>query len=170
MYDDELIIKFMPKLQKMAAQYANDQCDEDELVSEGQLMLLEYLSNRQDIPNNILYNKAYNSVSKRLKTFATSKLNNAIDTVSLNDCIIMVSQHYACDPEKLLQLLENILTEREFTIITNYYGIISDEKTCEELTKMFDLSISRISAIKRHAERKLKHYFHNRQVNLYDLI
>ncbi|MBQ8218246.1 MAG: hypothetical protein IJZ79_02980 [Bacilli bacterium] len=168
MYDENIIINLMPKLKKLAAKYANEQHDEDELLSEGQLYLLEYLANKQNAENREqLSHKAYVSVNNRLKTFTSKPIE---DTVALNDCVIVISHYMSCDSEKLIALIKDILSDKEFNIIMDYYGMYSNGKTCEEIAKEFGLSGSRISEIRRHAEYKIRHNFRNKHISLEDLL
>lgn len=166
MYDEQLIKNFMPKLQHLASKYANDTYDEDELLSEGQIYLLEYLANKQNCTDKDLCNKAYASVNNRLKTFTTK---NIPDKIALNECEISISLSPICDSDKLIQLLENILTDKEFIIITEYYGILSNQKTCNEIAKYFGVSGSRISEIRRRAEYKIRREFYCKNISLDDL-
>jgi RNA polymerase primary sigma factor len=58
--------------------------------------------------------------------------------------------------ENVLNLMKRILNEREFKIITEYYGILGEKKTFEDLAKELNLSKERVRQIKEKAIRRLR--------------
>jgi len=52
--------------------------------------------------------------------------------------------------------MKRVLSEREFKIITEYYGILGEKKTFEDLGKELNLSKERIRQIKEKAIRRLR--------------
>lgn len=155
MYDEAFITQFMPKLKYLAEKYTNENYDENDLLSEGQIYLLEYLSSKQQNLNKHNLSKlVYDSVDRRLKTFVNRKVDD--NTEPLTENIVEITLNRVLKVEELIQLLKDTLTDREYTIITLYYGIVSDEKTIKDIAKMYKVTQERIKQIKVRAEKKIK--------------
>lgn len=58
--------------------------------------------------------------------------------------------------ENVINLMKRVLSEREFKIITEYYGILGEKKTFEDLGRELNLSKERIRQIKEKAIRRLR--------------
>ncbi len=58
--------------------------------------------------------------------------------------------------ENVINLMKRILSEMEFKIVTEYYGILGEKKTLESLANELNLSKERVRQIKEKAIRRLR--------------
>jgi len=58
--------------------------------------------------------------------------------------------------EKLLYIMKRVLKEDEFKVVKEYYGILTEKKTFEEIGKELGISKERVRQIKEKAIRRLK--------------
>lgn len=70
--------------------------------------------------------------------------------------------------ERLKRIIRKILSEREYKIICQYYGIDCEKKTLEDIAKELKISKERARQIKEKAEKKIKFYGDELRRLIYD--
>lgn len=170
MYDQALINRFIPKIRYLAKRYVNDYYDEDELFSEGMLKLLEYMSNRPDVTYDSKFvHNAYAAVKQKLDLIS-SKLPCEYNIVEIDTLYNTPEHKHAYNSVQLVKFLKQFLNEREFIVITAYYGIMTQKKSNKLLGKHFGVSGANIYRIRVEAERKLRKKFKQNDIDIEDLL
>lgn len=156
MYDEKLIMSFMPKLNKLANKYVNLQHDFNDVFSEGQLYMLDYLQTHQN--EQINEHNLYCSVDHRLKTFVTNnkKKKDKENVIPIDAVIIIDAVHNSERIESFLSLIKSFLTEREFDIIAKSFGVYTISETFADIAKEYNLSANRIKQIRDKAIVKIR--------------
>lgn len=165
MFDEKFIQDFMPSLIKIVKKYANDEHDEDELLSDGQLSMLEYLSGHCK-SKNLKYN-LYRHLDNKLKKISEQHNEDQVN-VDVDKLVIVKVSDY--NIEDVLDIMRDCLSTREFDIITGFYGIYTTDKTCRQIADEFNMDLERVKWLKRRAEMKIKKACDKRGICLYDLV
>lgn len=165
MFDEKFIEEFMPSLMSLVKKYANEEHDEDELLSDGQMAMLEYLSNADRLKNKNLKHNLYTSLDAKLKrASAKHEDENKVDFESISFVTIRTY-----DSDKLIEAIKECLNEREFDILTSYYGIFTYSKTLEALAKEKHIAKERVRWIIHTSEDKIRKSFEKNGIHLEDL-
>lgn len=146
MYNEKFIEQCMPHLVELANKYANNYYLCEDLLSEGQLYLLEYLKNKQEYSCNEDF---YQSLDK--------KLNYIVNGCPKN--LDYYEQHYKLSNEKLYDLIKKNLSPTEHKIIIEYYGFDGSCKSIKELSIKYNVSERDIIDVRCSAEDKIKKCF-----------
>ena len=156
MYNEQLITSFMPKLIKLAEKHADLQFDFDDVLSEGQIYMLDYLQKHQNEP--VDEHNLYCSVDHRLKTFVTNKKKkkDEEDVIPIDTLIVIDTDHNSEGVESFLSLIKSFLTEREFDIIAKSFGVYTISATFADIAKEYNLSVNRIKQIRDKAIVKIR--------------
>lgn len=163
-FDEKFIEEFMPSLMNLVKKYANEEHDEDELLSDGQMAMLDYLSNKEHCKNKNLKKNLYESLNRKLKNISTTHDDNKVE---FDEVTFGVIRTY--DPDKLIDYIKEFLTDREFDLLTSYYGIFTYRKTLETLSKEFKLSREGVRWIIRRSENKVRQAFEENGLSFEDL-
>ena len=165
MFDEKFIQDFMPSLIQIVKKYANDEHDEDELLSDGQLSMLEYLSGHCK-SKNLKYN-LYRHLDNKLKKISEQHNEDQVN-VDVDKLIIVNVSDY--NIEDVLDIMRDCLSTREFDIITSFYGIYTTDKTCRQIADEFNMDLERVKWLKKRAEMKIKKACDKSGICLYDLV
>lgn len=165
MYNEQIIENLLPKISKLAEKHSNEYCDQDELFSEGQLYLVEYLYKRRSEANkqNIEAN-AYKAISHRLKQFADKNVKTRSDEESLSDIVTFNTIPVYRDIE-FIELLRTILSERELIVIERYYGLNTYKSTFDQIGKDLQCSAETVRLTTRKAEHKIRTYLKKNNID-----
>lgn len=164
MYDETFIKEFMPSLMTLVKKYANCEHDEDELLSDGQMAMLDYLSKEEHCKNKNLKKNLYESLNRKLKNISEKHDDNKVEFDSVTFRVIKTY-----DPEKLVEYIKECLTDREFDLLTGYYGIFTHNKTLETLSKECNLTRERVRWIIHSSENKIRKSFEKNGISFEDL-
>ena len=165
MFDEKFIQDFMPSLIQIVKKYANDEHDEDELLSDGQLSMLEYLSGHCK-SKNLKYN-LYRHLDNKLKKISEQRNEDQVN-VDVDKLVIVKVSDY--NIEDVLDIMRDCLSTREFDIITGFYGIYTTDKTCRQIADEFNMDLERVKWLKKRAEMKIKKACDKSGICLYDLV
>ena len=165
MFDEKFIQDFMPSLIQIVKKYANDEHDEDELLSDGQLSMLEYLSGHCK-SKNLKYN-LYRHLDSKLKKISEQHNEDQVN-VDVDKLIIVNVSDY--NIEDVLDIMRDCLSTREFDIITSFYGIYTTDKTCRQIADEFNMDLERVKWLKKRAEMKIRKACDKSGICLYDLV
>lgn len=154
MYDEKFIEQCMPQLVELAKKYANHSHDCEDLLSEGQLYLLEYLKNKQE----------YNCDTTEFYQSLDEKLNYIVN--GYPKTIDYYEQLYKISNERLYDLIKKNLSPTEHKIIIEYYGFCGKCKSTDELSKEYKVPKCDIIDIKCNAEDKIKKCFIKCGINI----
>ena len=156
MYNEQLITSFMPKLIKLAEKHADLQLDFDDILSEGQIYMLDYLQKHQN--EQVDEHNLYCSVDHRLKTFVTNKKKKKDEEnlIPIDTVIVIDTAHNSERVESFLSLIKSFLTEREFDIIAKSFGVYTTDATFADIAKEYNLSANRIKQIRDKAIVKIR--------------
>lgn len=165
MFDEKFIEEFMPSLMTLVKKYANEEHDEDELLSDGQLSMLEYLS-KHCKSENLKYN-LYRHLDNKLKKISEQHNEDQVN-VDVDKIIIVKVSDY--NIEDVLDIMRDCLSTREFDIVTSFYGIYTTDKTCRQIADEFNMDLERVKWLKKRAEMKIKKACDKSGICLYDLV
>ena len=158
MYDEELIKKFLPKIDHLANKYANDNCEYDELFSEGQYYILLYMNDHENVDEHLMYT----GLNNRLRKFAKeTEENNVVDIEN----VIVYYEYKHVTIDDLIDTCKTLLSERAYDIFINYYSGVS----LAELSKKHGISRSRVMAIRNKALNTIRSYYKTNNIKLEDL-
>lgn len=164
MFDEKFIEEFMPSLNTLAKKYANEEHDEDELLSDGQMAMLEYLSNTDRLKNKNLKRNLYHSLYLKLKRASAKhedeKVN--IELVSSMDIRTYESDNF-------IDAIKECLSKREFDILTSYYGIFTYRKTSIAIAKENHITSQGVLWIIHTSKDKIRKSFEKNGIRFEDL-
>ncbi|NCA67539.1 MAG: sigma-70 family RNA polymerase sigma factor [Clostridia bacterium] len=160
--------------------------DSDDLISVGAIGLLKAIDTFQYdkgtqfstyaakcIDNEILMtiraNKKNQACVSLYQTIGIDKEGNEITLIDTlyNDDNVAMKVEKQCVKEKLLEIIEKVLSEREYKIICMRYGLKElDVLPQREIAKKFSISRSYISRIEKKALQKLKEYMVSNDLDL----
>lgn len=152
MYDQFDVSKYLSTVEKLAKRYANSYHDFDELFSEGQLALVEYL-NKEDGSRPNLTGRLYSVIKNRI----TSLANIIDDNIDYNIDITSIQDISHIDSELLNDAL-NSIKDRERDIICKFYGLYTTKLTLSEIAEEYHISKSRVKDIRNCGENRMKRY------------
>lgn len=165
MFDEKFIEEFMPSLMTLVKKYANEEHDEDELLSDGQMAMLEYLSNADRLKNKNLKRNLYHSLDLKLK-LASAKHE---DENKVNIGLVSFMDIRTYDSDKFIEAIKECLNKREFDILTSYYGIFTYSKTLEAIAKEKHMTSQGVHWIIRTSEDKIRKSFEENGIRFEDL-
>ncbi|MGN0973398.1 MAG: hypothetical protein ACI4OT_01510 [Bacilli bacterium] len=195
---DKLIQGNLNRIIKIAGNYTSDEEELLELISIGNLRLLEYID-EYDLSNKCLFiNSATTVIYKKMNSYMESKSSNKEDYVTFNDVeryvdngkeryrniVNNVTYNYDEDitlkkveeailKEEVLEILKltkkpffetadidnkKYLTQVQFDIIMDLYGLNGNEKSAIELAKNRHQSRSYINSVRDVAFAKLRRF------------
>ena len=164
MFDEKFIEEFMPSLMSLVKKYANEEHDEDELLSDGQMAMLDYLSKEEHCKNKHLKKNLYESLNRKLKNISKKHDDTKVDFESISFVTIRTY-----DSDKFIETIKECLNEREFDLLTGYYGIFTYSKTLEALAKEKHIAKERVRWIIRKSEDKIRKSFEKNGIHFEDL-
>ena len=153
MTNNELITKCIPKIQYLADKYANECHSKDELMSDGYLYLLEYLAkfDNDDLPT---YTNTYNRLNYQIKLASTKPLDEHIRLTEKNVYIELT-----VSTDTFLKDMQSILSEKNYNMMTSYYGIYTDRKTYKQIADEYGLCVERVRQRINESIRKIRRYY-----------
>ena len=160
MLDSKLIAEYLPTIEGLAKKYENDYHDYDELYSEGQLVLVEYLTKNSNDSRANIKGRLWSVINHRLRKLS-KEVDEYRDFDVNGDMIDLISR----DPPNMdftdLYNAINSLKEREQDVIKRYYGFDTNKQTLEEIGQTYNISKVRVKTIRQYAEYKIKTYLHS---------
>lgn len=165
MFDEKFIEEFMPSLMTLVKKYANEEYDEDELLSDGQMAMLEYISDTDRLKNKNLKRNLYGSLDSKLKL--TSAKHEDENKVNIESVSFIVIRTY--DSDKFIKAIKDCLNKREFDILTSYYGIFTYSKTLEAIAKEKHITRAGVCWIIHESEDKIRQSFEKNGISFEDL-
>ena len=163
MFDEKFIEEFMPSLMTLVKKYANEEHDEDELLSDGQWSMLEYLRSHKDDNKNLKKN-LYASLENKLRKISEKHEEEKVSFDSIQFVTVKT-----IDPEKFIERIKECLNNKEFKILTDYYGVFTNSKTLKEIAKESNASEEHIRWTIKYAENKIRKSFKNCGISFEDL-
>lgn len=162
MFDVKFIEEYLPTIEGLATKYQNEYHDYDELFSEGQLVLLEYLIKNKDDSRENLKGRLWSVINHRLRKLSeeTNNAENIVDLTKISYSNIIL------DVGSLYEAISS-LKEREQEVISKYYGLNTNKQTLEEIGEFYGITKCRVKNIRKYAEYKIKQYLHNKGINNY---
>ncbi len=178
MAKDELILHNMRLVAHVAKRYINSDEDSEDLISIGTIGLIKAVSTfKKDygsrfatyaircIDNEMLmYFRSKKKTRGEVSLFepiGTDKEGNQIhlfDVLENDEIDVAEQMEKQSQMEKVKTHIKSVLSEREYVIITNRYGLFgAQEKTQREIAKEAGISRSYVSRIEKRALEKLKH-------------
>lgn len=175
---DKLVHHNMRLVVHIAKKYGNYP-DSDELISVGAIGLIKAINTyslgkgthlatyaARCIENEILMimrlNKKHSKNISLYDSIGMDKEGNEmtfIDLISQDENDIIESVEKDMIKEKLLEIIKNILTTREYEIIKLRYGLVNNTPlTQKEVAAMYDISRSYVSRIESKAIKKVRNY------------
>lgn len=156
MYDQFDIEKYLSTIRTIAEKYANDYHDADELFSEGQLTLVEYLKKETGSNRPNLKGRLYSVIKNKIKSLAST-----VDTHIEYDVDVYDIRKQPNVNINLLNDALNHIKERERDVICKYYGLYSEQMTLEEIAEQYHISKSRVKDIRHSGENRMKKYLND---------
>lgn len=177
---NELILRNMRLVAHVAKKYQNSDEDMEDLISIGTIGLIKAISTYKDdygsrlatyaarcIDNELLmYFRARKKVSREISLYEPIGTDKEGNQVSLLDVVESEEpdaiEHMEKEGQiaKLIQLVPEVLEEREKYIIINRYGLFGKEPmTQREIAEKVGISRSYVSRIEKKALDKLKKNF-----------
>lgn len=153
MIDQFNVSKYLITVEKLAKSYANDYHDFNELFSEGQLALVEYL-NKEDGSRPNLTGRLYSVIKHRI----TSLANTIDDNIDYNVDINSIIQDTSHIDSELLNDALNSIKDREKDIICKFYGLYTTRCTLSEIANEYHISKSCVKDIRKRGEKGIKQY------------
>ena len=179
MAKDELILHNMRLVAHVAKRYSTSEEETDDLLSIGTVGLIKAVNTfKADfgsrfatyaircIDNEMLmYFRGKRKTRGEVSLFEPIGTDKEGNQIQLFDILETTDVDVACELEKRNQIdrlndhMKEILTEREYRIITKRYGLCGEEeKTQREIAQEIGISRSYVSRIEKHALEKMKKF------------
>lgn len=154
MHNEQFILSYLPIISKLANKYQNKFHDYEELYSEGQLLLLEYL--HKNTSNENLKRRVYAYIKGRL--IKLSEENK--DVAYILDCKPEDIAVYidSLPPESHFELHKAMdsLKAQEKDVVSRYYGFLGNKETLRQIGRRYGVTGSYMGMVKRKAEAKIE--------------
>ena len=175
----ELTLRNMRLVAHVAKKYQNSDEDMEDLISIGTIGLIKAISTYKEDYGSRLATYAARCIDNELLMHFRSKKKTAREVslyepigtdkegnqIHLFDILETADEDVAAELEKRSQIeqlmhhMRDILSEREYHIITKRYGLYGEEeKTQREIAHEIGISRSYVSRIEKHALEKLKKF------------
>lgn len=163
MTTEQLINELMPIIRNRAAVYATPILDEDELVSEGLLVLAECInSNYTDVQSKY---KIARKIDNKFKQLAANNAN-CDDICNIAQMEVQCGKHI--DTKYLFLIINEALGDRNANIVLDRYGYYGDPLTLKDIGNKYYLSGERIRQIIETSKRKIRRYCIKNGIELED--
>ena len=156
-YDDNLINECMTVIEQLTENNAGE-VDRDDLFSEAQMYLMEYLLT-EPVVDKDFKKKMTVYVNNKISDYIKSKKKVFNDQVDFTHLIYFDESFNSLNIEQFLLAIQAVLNEREFDMLTKYFGIYSTPKTQIDIGKEYNISPNRVGQIIHNSERKIRRYF-----------
>lgn len=158
-YDDNLINECITVIEQLIEDKdIADNVDHDDLFSEAQMYLMEYLLTEPVIDKNFKKNMTL-YIRRKMSNYVTAKKEILDNQVDITHIIYFDKSFDSLNVEQFLLAIRAVLNEREFDILTKYFGIYGTPKTQVDIGKEYNITANRVGQIIHNSERKIRGYF-----------
>lgn len=159
-YDTKAIQSYIPIVKSIAKKYTTNNNEYEELVSEGYVYMLNYINNH----DTIVKSNFYNALDSKIKTYANRVAKNNLIITDIENVTYTINP-ILLDKRKINKDIKELLSEREYYVIVNYFGIFGEKQSLVEISKAYNISSERIRVTKVKALNKIKAYLTKLGVN-----
>lgn len=162
MTTEQLMNDLMPIIRNRAAVYATPILDEDELVSEGLLVLTECIN------NNYTDGQSKYEIARKIDNRFKQLTNNTDYDDVVNIAQIEVQCDKSIDTNYLFSIINGALGYRNANIVLDRYGYYGDPLTLTAIGNKYNLSGERVRQIIETSKRKIRRYCIRNGIELED--